>query len=217
MLSHELRNPLAAIGNAFEILRLKTRADPGAERVNQIIQRQFRHLTYLVDDLLEVSRVMTGKISLNPVETDLRHVVEESLNVLGQGGMLQHHGVTMDLEHVHVKGDTHRLQQVVTNLVGNAAKYSEPDRPIHVRLRREGDWALLDVRDEGIGMDAETLARVFDLFYQAKHGIEQTQGGLGIGLTLTQRLVELHGGSVSATSPGPGRGSCFTVRLPLSR
>jgi CheY-like chemotaxis protein len=177
-----------------------------------VIGRQVDHLRRLVDDLLDVGRVMTGKIVLERVPLDLARVVEHALGTLGAS--TRAHRIVTALEPVWVSGDATRLEQIVNNLVGNALKYTPAGATIHVRVGREGGEAVLRVADEGIGMSADLVPRVFDLFVQGTRGLDRAQGGLGIGLTLVRRLADLHGGIASAESPGEGRGSTFTVRLP---
>jgi signal transduction histidine kinase/ActR/RegA family two-component response regulator len=212
MLGHELRNPLAAIATAERVLNNVRGSEESAARARAVIGRQVDHLRRLVDDLLDVGRVMTGKIVLERVPLDLARVVEHALGTLGAS--TRAHRIVTALEPVWVSGDATRLEQIVNNLVGNALKYTPAGATIHVRVGREGGEAVLRVADEGIGMSADLVPRVFDLFVQGTRGLDRAQGGLGIGLTLVRRLADLHGGIASAESPGEGRGSTFTVRLP---
>ncbi|HEY4371569.1 MAG TPA: ATP-binding protein, partial [Burkholderiales bacterium] len=214
MLGHELRNPLSAISNASSLL---TAAGAGAPRVHsaaQVIGRQVTHMTHLVDDLLDVARVTTGKIALAMAPVDLAEVVDGAVETLAGAGRTAERRLDLQLEHAWVEGDRTRLEQVVINLVGNALRYTMPGGAIAVTLAIEGGNAVLTVVDDGIGIAPAALPRVFDLFFQAERSIDRKQGGLGIGLTLVRRLIELHGGGVTARSAGPGRGSTFTVTLP---
>ena len=216
MLGHELRNPMAAIGNAS---RLLGRADlPGAARSQTVgmLHRQVEHMRRLVDDLLDVSRVLAGKVSLDRQPQDLRAIVEHALATLRTGGQLDRHTLRTQLHGVPVQADAVRLEQVVINLVGNAAKYTPEGGSIEVRCGREGDQAVLAVRDDGVGMTPELIARAFDLFAQGDQELHRASGGLGLGLTLVRRLVQLHDGTIEAHSDGPGRGSTFTMRLPAA-
>jgi signal transduction histidine kinase/DNA-binding response OmpR family regulator len=216
MLAHELRNPLAPLRNALQILRLPEVGAAEAERALAMMDRQVQHLVRMVDDLLDVSRLLRGKVRLRlePVSLGeaLARAVETAQPVIDARG----HQLTVELpeEPVYLEGDLVRLAQVFANLLHNAAKYSEKAGPIAVSAAREGEWAVVRVRDQGVGIEAGLLPRVFDLFVQADASAARSQGGLGIGLTLVKRLVEMHGGAVSAWSAGPGRGAEFTVRLP---
>jgi PAS domain S-box-containing protein len=217
-LAHELRNPLAPIRNSLQILKM-----PGVDagtvgRSRDMMERQVHHLVRLVDDLLDVSRVMRGKIELRRERVELASVVARAVETVqplvdAQGHRL---GVSLPDESLPLDADPVRLAQVVGNLLTNAAKYTEPGGHIRLTAEREGDEAVLRVRDDGIGIAPEVLPRVFDLFVQVDHAATRSQGGLGIGLTLVKNLVEMHGGSVDARSAGLGRGSEFVVRLPIS-
>ncbi|HSE93113.1 MAG TPA: response regulator [Methylomirabilota bacterium] len=214
MLSHELRNPLGAITTAVRLLEVIGTADERATRAREVIGRQAGHLARMVDDLLDVARLTVGQIALDRAPIDLADVVARALDALRVSGRLEHHAVTVKADSITVDADFDRLEQVVTNLLVNAAKYTDRGGCIHVEVRADGDEAVVRVRDTGIGISAEMLPRLFDLFTQGRQALDRAQGGLGIGLTLVRRLVELHGGSVAAASEGPGRGSVFTVRLP---
>ena len=214
MLGHELRNPIASIVTAIHVLDRLTGGDERAQRAREVIARQAGHLGRLVDDLLDVSRVTTGRIVLNRRPIDLGASVARSVSTLLAARGHERRDVAVTAEPVWVEGDETRLEQVITNLLGNALKYTPQHGPIQVEVRAEGDDAVLRVVDSGIGLPAALLPRVFDLFVQGERGIERASGGLGVGLTLVRRLVELHGGHVRAESDGPGRGSVFTVRLP---
>lgn len=213
MLAHELRNPLAPIRTGLDVLALS-----GVEPESvELMQQQVEHLVRLVDDLLDVSRIMRGKIQLDIQPLDLSDVVRRAIEMSHSYIEEQHHQLTVELsdEPVWVQGDGIRLTQVVTNLLNNAAKYTDPGGQISVRLTRENGSAVLRVRDNGIGIDPDLLPHVFELFTQADRTADRAQGGLGIGLTLVLRMIEMHGGTVTAESAGTGRGSLFTVRLPL--
>jgi CheY-like chemotaxis protein/nitrogen-specific signal transduction histidine kinase len=219
MLGHEMRNPLAPIHNAMQIFRLKGAADPEVLELTEMVDRQIRQLTRLVDDLLDVARVREGRISLRMRTVDLKSVVAlaaESSDPLIQA---KKHVLTLSLPShaVEVEGDVGRLAQVVSNLLNNSAKYSEDGGHIEVSVAATGDAAVLRVRDTGIGMEPAMLPRVFDLFTQVNGSASRANGGLGIGLSLVRDVVELHGGSVRATSAGLGRGAEVIVILPLLR
>jgi PAS domain S-box-containing protein len=216
-LAHELRNPLAPIGNALEVLRAGARPEVQAEVV-AMLGRQLRQMVRLVDDLLDVSRITRGKISLREERVDLAAVVNSALETSRPliDAARQRVIVTLPPVPVCVTGDPTRLAQVVANLLNNAAKYTAEGGRIELAVAREDGTAVVRVRDEGIGMPAELLPRVFDLFVQADRSIERSRGGLGIGLTLVKSLVEMHGGTVEAKSAGPGHGSEFIVRLPAA-
>jgi signal transduction histidine kinase/CheY-like chemotaxis protein len=216
MLAHELRNPIAAIRNASYQLRHGTDA-AGVERCNALIERRSVLLGGLVDDLLDVSRITRGLIALHEESFDFAAIVRNAVASLQANLQEKRHQVvvTAPAHAVLVAGDPARIEQVVLNLVGNAIKYTDPGGHIGVEVEVEDGKAMLRVRDDGIGMSAEMLERVFDLFSQAERGLARSEGGLGVGLTIVRRLVELHGGSVDARSDGPGLGAEFLVRLPL--
>ena len=216
MLAHELRNPLAPIRNAVQVLELKADDAASVAWVRDVIDRQLTHLVRLVDDLLDVSRITQGKIRLQLEPIDLCAViaraVESSRPLIDQSG----HQLDVDTpeDPILVNGDGDRLTQVVTNLLNNAAKYTENAGRIRLSARAVDQGVTIRVRDTGIGIPAEMLTQVFELFAQANRSLDRSQGGLGIGLTLVRRLVEMHGGTVQAFSDGPGRGSEFVVHLP---
>lgn len=218
MLAHELRNPLAAVLNALYYLRTADTDPEALAQTRDVAERQVHHLARLVDDLLDVSRINSGKIQLRTKPIDvaaiLAHAVEAAKPVIES----RRHEVHIHVPDVPliVEADAARLEQVMTNLLTNAAKYTEPCGRIDLSAEREGTSALLRVRDDGIGIQPEVLSHIFDLFAQEPRSLDRSQGGLGIGLTLVKRLVELHGGRVLAESRGPGLGSEFLVRLPLS-
>ncbi|WP_312513298.1 ATP-binding protein [Massilia sp.] len=216
MLAHELRNPLAPISTGAHLLKLLHSDNAQITQTCAIIARQVEHMTSLVDDLLDVSRVTRGLVSLSTQVLDLRNVVGDAAEQIRPLITARRHKVVLDLPNgaVPVRGDHKRLVQVVANLLGNATKYTPEGGHITLRLKEDGrDW-LLEVSDDGIGMEPGLVTRVFDLFTQAERTPDRSQGGLGLGLALAKSLVELHGGSVSAASAGLGRGSTFTVRLP---
>jgi CheY-like chemotaxis protein len=213
MLGHELRNPLGAISNSLQILE-KDAGEEASRFARDVIFRQVRNLTRLIDDLLSMGRIVTGKILLNRAPLDLSKSVARAVGSLRAGGRLEHHDVSLTLEPVWAHGDEVRIEQIVTNLTGNAVKYTPAGGRIEVSVGAEGSDAVIRVEDGGIGIPAHLLPRIFDLFVQGDRSLDRTEGGLGIGLTLVRRLAELHGGSVNAVSFGPDRGSRFTVRLP---
>ena len=216
MLAHELRNPLAPLTNALHMLRPDGLEGAEAEEVRAIAERQVRHLTRLVDDLLDVSRINNGKIQLRKGRVDLGAAVARGVDSARPLIESRRHelSVALPAEPVPLEADAARLEQVLSNLLNNAAKYTEPGGRIDLQAGRDGDEAFVRIRDTGIGIAPELLPRVFDLFTQEERSLDRSQGGLGIGLTLVRRLVELHGGSVVASSGGVGRGSEFVVRLP---
>jgi signal transduction histidine kinase len=214
MLGHELRNPLSPIVTAVALLKMRGLAQA---REIGIIERQVQHLTRLVDDLLDTSRITRGKVELHKEPVELAAVVAKAVEMSGPLFADRGHHLTIDVPAagLEVHGDPVRLQQVVTNLLTNAARYTPPGGHVHVEARREEGEALLAVTDDGQGIAEELLPRVFDLFVQGPRAIDRREGGLGIGLTLVKSLVQLHGGQVEARSEGPGQGSTFVVRLPL--
>jgi len=216
MLGHELRNPLAPIVTSLGVM---ARRDPQASAPQRlVIERQVAHLSRLVDDLLDVSRIASGKIRLNLERLDLRSIVERALELVEPALEARMHRpeVTLPAEPVWVKGDPLRLAQVVSNLLTNAAKFSRVEERIAVDLRLDGEDARLTVTDEGVGIQPQLLARVFERFVQGQQALQRAEGGLGLGLAIAQSLVVLHHGQISAESDGPGRGSRFIVTLPLA-
>ena len=214
MLSHELRNPLAAIGNASQVLVDLERQHAFGGRAVEIIHRQTKHLSRLVDDLLDVGRVTAGKIALTRERVNLADVVEKSLAVYLVAGRLQDYRTEVELAPVWVNGDADRLSQIIDNLLTNSIKYTPVGGLIRVQTLLEGDEAVMRITDSGIGIAPDLLPRVFDLFTQEQRSLDRAQGGIGVGLTLVRRLVELHGGRVDAYSEGVSKGSTFSVRLP---
>ncbi len=216
MLAHELRNPLAPLLNSLYVLR-GGGADPETvEETRQMMERQVRHLTRLVDDLLDISRITRGKIQLRTEPVELGQVVTRAVESHRHmfDARRQQLTVSLPIRPVRLEADPVRLTQVLGNLLTNAAKYSEEGGRVWLTAAQEGNLAVIQVRDEGIGIAPDMLDRVFELFTQADRSLDRSQGGLGIGLTLVRRLVEMHGGSVVAHSDGLGKGSTFTVRLP---
>jgi signal transduction histidine kinase/CheY-like chemotaxis protein len=214
MLGHELRNPLAAISNAVTIVRSELHTPEQLKFAGDVIARQSQHLKRLIDDLLDVGRVMTGKIMISRSPLDLATSVRHVASTLRTAGRLTDRVIEIDAESAWVSGDPTRIEQIVTNLLVNAATYTAPGARIRVEVRGTQELATLRVTDNGIGISADNLPRVFDLFFQAEPTAERAHSGLGIGLTLVRRLVELHGGSVTAASEGKGKGAAFEVRLP---
>ncbi len=217
-LAHELRNPLAPIRNSLQILKMPRVDAATVERSRDMMERQVHHLVRLVDDLLDVSRVMRGKIELRKERVELATVVARAVETVqplvdAQGHQLS---VRLTADSLPVDADPVRLAQVVGNLLTNAAKYTEPHGRIWLTAEREGGMAVLRVRDTGIGVAPQMLPRIFELFVQVDHASTKAQGGLGIGLTLVKNLVEMHNGTVEARSEGLGKGSEFVVRLPVS-
>ena len=217
MLGHELRNPLAPLMNSIEVFRRGGAGEELTARLHEVMARQVVHLTRLVDDLLDASRVSRGRIELQRETLMLGHVLREAVettrDLLAQRG---HRLAVRGLEQgLAVSGDRVRLLQVFQNLLNNAAKYTDPGGDIPLEMAREGPDVCVRLTDTGIGISPEMLPSVFDLFMQAPAGVGHAQGGLGIGLTLARMLTELHGGRVTVDSAGPGRGSTFSVTLPL--
>jgi signal transduction histidine kinase/ActR/RegA family two-component response regulator len=216
MLAHELRNPLAPISTGAHLLKLLHSDNAQITQTCAIIARQVDHMTGLVDDLLDVSRVTRGLVSISTQVLDLRKVIDDAAEQIRPLISTRRHSVVLDLppDPAAVKGDHKRLVQVVANLLNNANKYTPEGGRIELRLMEDGPDHVLTVSDDGIGMEPQLVARVFDLFTQAERTPDRSQGGLGLGLALAKSLVELHGGTVQAHSGGLGQGSTFTVRLP---
>ena len=217
MLSHELRNPLAAIRNAAQLIQMERNPDPIQLEAQEMLDRQVAQLTRLVDDLLDVSRISTGRVRLKIESVDLRDVVRRAVEIVRPQVDRKGQTLTLSLPEkaLRVLGDDVRLEQVIVNLLNNANKYTDRSGLLAVELRTEGDEAVLCVRDNGIGIEPEVLPRIFDLFTQADQSLTRAQGGLGVGLALVQSLVTMHGGRIEAHS-APGQGSEFIVRLPCA-
>ncbi|WP_363506201.1 response regulator [Burkholderia sp. LMU1-1-1.1] len=214
MLGHELRNPLSAISSAASLIGLPGVSTDGVQRAKKIIQRQSQHLGRIVDDLLDLSRAMSGKILLNRAPLDLSALVAHTLETFRATGRSGEYQLIQDLDAGWIDGDPTRLEQIASNLIDNALKYTPPGGRIEVRTWTENDDVVLSVRDTGVGISADLLPHVFDVFVQGSSTLDRAQGGLGIGLSLVRRLTELHGGSIEAESKGPGGGSTFTLRMP---
>ncbi|XYJ08913.1 response regulator [Telluria sp. B2] len=215
MLGHELRNPLSAISSAAALIDMPGAGPEMASRARQIIGRQSQHLSRIVDDLLDLSRAMSGKILLERRPVDMASLVGACLDTFRATGRTAGYRINVDLAPNWVDGDPTRLEQIATNLIDNALKYTPVGGSIDIVIGAEGDDVLLTVSDTGVGIAPDLLPHVFDVFVQGSISLDRAQGGLGIGLALVRRLVELHGGSVSATSGGAGgAGSAFTIRLP---
>ncbi len=216
MLGHELRNPLAPIVTALRIM--KTKGLGPHEREHAVVERQVAHVARLVEDLLDVSRLTRGRVELKPQRLELATAVDDA--VAATSALLRERGqrlaIDVPRDGLPLDADGPRLVQVIANLLSNAAKYSAPGSAIELRAGRRGACVELSVCDEGIGVPPDLLPRVFDLFVQGRRTIDRADGGLGLGLTIVRRLVELHGGSVTAASAGPGRGSTFTISLPAA-
>jgi PAS domain S-box-containing protein len=217
MLAHELRNPLAPIRNSLQILKQPAANSEMREQAREMAERQVKHMALLLDDLLDVARISNGRIELRIQTVDLTALVRRTVEAVRPFVEEQRHELIVSLPPtaVHTSGDPTRLDQVLTNLLNNAAKYTKPGGKIWLTVESAGQEACLRIRDNGIGIAADVLPRIFDLFVQAQRREDRTQAGVGIGLTLVRRLVELHQGSVEALSDGPGQGSEFIVRLPL--
>ena len=215
LLAHELRNPLAPLRNGLQVLRLAQGDAEMTEQARNLMERQLEHMVRLIDDLLDVSRISRGKLQLRKERTTLAEAVEYALEVCGL--MVKDHQLTLELpeEPVYIDADKTRLAQAVCNLISNAAKYTDPGGRIWVTAERQGSDAVISVKDTGVGIPADMLPRVFDMFVQVDRSLEKSQGGLGVGLAIVKRLVEMHGGTVEGRSEGYGQGSEFVIRLPI--
>jgi NO-binding membrane sensor protein with MHYT domain/CheY-like chemotaxis protein len=214
MLGHELRNPLASISNAVHLLQHSEPNSDHRQFAQDVIARQSLHLTRIVDDLLDVGRAIAGKMLLHREPIDVHVTVAEALRTLGAAGTTAGRRVELEGASVWVNADRTRIEQVINNLVSNAVQHTATGGRIAVRVEALADAVELTVSDDGAGMDGETAARAFELFFQALQGPERKRGGLGIGLTLARRIVELHGGAIEVASDGLGCGANFTLRLP---
>ncbi|WP_442497158.1 PAS domain S-box protein [Methylobacter sp. sgz302048] len=216
MLAHELRNPLAPIRNAVQLLKMLEPTDPKLAWSRNVIDRQVTHMARLLDDLLDVARIMQGKIRLNMERFELTEILNNAIET--SRPLIESRGQELIISQTTtppwIEGDRIRLAQVLSNLLNNAAKYTSEGGKITLSVMREDSSAVIEVRDTGIGISPDILPQIFDLFTQADHSLAHAQGGLGIGLTLVRELIEIHGGTVTASSAGIGQGSTFTVRLP---
>jgi signal transduction histidine kinase len=217
MLGHELRNPLAAIAGASSILSSPRVPDDMAERARSILRRQINNLSRLVDDMLDVSRTLAGKITLVKRPVELSNIVTVALSAFRSSGRLQRHDVSVDFSNAWIDGDEVRMEQVVSNLIGNAIKFTPPGGSIAIKVEASEGDAMLTISDSGRGIPADLIDKVFDPFVQGGQTADRAQGGLGLGLALVKTIVELHGGTVSARSEGGGLGSKFTVQVPRIR
>ena len=217
MLAHELRNPLAAMHNAVNVLRLPDAPPDVSASMSGMLERQVRQMARLVDDLLDVSRITRGTIELRRQTVDLVPVLNQAVeDIRALAGSLDHQLlVTIPAEPIFIDGDPARLTQTIGNLLNNGCKFMNPGGALSLSLERDGDQAVIRVRDRGIGLRSDQISRIFDMFMQVNTSLERPVSGLGIGLTLVRNLVELHGGSVEARSEGLGFGSEFVVRLPV--
>jgi signal transduction histidine kinase/ActR/RegA family two-component response regulator len=219
MLGHELRNPLAPIRNAVKIMKQRGSDDPDLCWARDVVDHQVRQLSQLVDDLLEISRVTSGKVRLHKEPVDVATIVAFAVETSRPVLDAQHHRLSIALppQPVMVAADSTRMAQVLSNLLNNASKYTNPGGQIRLAAAREGSEVAFRVRDNGIGIPPEMLSTIFDLFTQVDHSLDHSQGGLGLGLTLVRSVVEMHGGTVRAESDGLSRGSEFIVKLPVLR
>jgi len=216
-LAHELRNPLAPIRTGLDILRIRSGDAQATQRATDIMERQLRQMVRLVDDLLDVSRINTGKFAIKMGRVELKAVVNDALEVVRSYIELHGHELVLDLPDrpVFLHGDATRLAQILSNLLNNAAKYTNRGGRVTLSGHVEDKTLVLEVQDTGIGLAPEMLDSVFEMFVQVDSTLERTNAGLGVGLSLARKLVELHGGTITARSEGLGRGSCFSVRLPI--
>ncbi|HET9266633.1 MAG TPA: response regulator, partial [Vicinamibacterales bacterium] len=217
MLAHELRNPLAPIRNAGELLSRTVAADPEARSALATVERQVKHLTRLVDDLLDISRITQGRIELHRGAVRLEQVIAQAVEAVDPLIRQQRHRITIvnSRKPLVVNADPERLVQCVGNILTNAAKYTPPNGEIRVESGEEQGEARIAITDNGVGLPADLLPHVFDLFVQGQRTLDRAQGGLGVGLTIVRRLIEMHGGAITATSAGLNQGSTFEIRLPV--
>jgi signal transduction histidine kinase len=216
MLGHELRNPLSAISSAASIIAFEGVKPETASRAKVIIQRQSQHLSRIVDDLLDLGRVMSGKILLNKQPLELARLVSTCVDTLKATGRTSEYALTVRADAAWIDADPTRVEQIVTNLLDNAVKYTPPGGTIDIEVRPDADQAILELRDSGVGISSDLLPHIFDVFVQGERSLDRAQGGLGVGLALVRQIVALHGGTVSAHSAGVGQGSTFVIRLPRS-
>jgi CheY-like chemotaxis protein len=217
-LAHELRNPLAPMRNGLQLMKLAQGNAEGIERARTLLERQLGQMVRLVDDLLDLSRISRGTVELRRARVSLAAVVRQAVETSQPAIEAAGHAFTLEVpeEPIVVDADEVRLAQAIANLLNNAAKYTEAGGRIRLAVTREGDGAVVTVEDNGVGVSPEMLPRLFEMFTQVDRSLERSQGGLGIGLAIVKRLVEMHGGSVTAYSAGVGKGSRFVVRLPLA-
>jgi len=214
MLSHELRNPLAALTAAAHVLKLANPGDAAAVKARAVVERQTKHMARLVGDLLDISRVAMGKVALERERFNLGEVVGAVVGTWRASGRLERHKVSVEITSAWVDADRARMEQIASNLLDNAVKFTAAGRRISVSVRTEGEHAVLQIADEGQGLTRDATEHVFGLFVQGERGLDRSAGGLGVGLALVKRLTEMHGGTVVATSLGLGKGATFTVTLP---
>jgi len=216
LLAHELRNPLAPVLNAVNVMRMKETEDPDLRWCREVIERQAKQLTRLVDDLLDVSRITLGKIKVRPERVEVATVIAGAVEISRPLIDSHHHELTVSMpeDPIALNGDPARLTQVVANLLNNATKYQNEGGRIELLVEQAGHEAVITLRDCGIGIPPHMLSEVFELFSQGERTLTRSQGGLGIGLSLAKTVVEMHGGTVSAASEGVDRGSEFVIRLP---
>jgi CheY-like chemotaxis protein len=216
VLAHELRNPLAPVKNSLEIIK-RAHSDLGLlDHARETMERQLSHMVRLIDDLLDVSRITHNRLELRKSICELRSIIEQAVQTVQPLADSRGHRLSAQLPDtpIQLNADPVRLTQVFINLLENACKYTEPGGLVQLTVESSGNQVVVSVEDSGMGIEADVLPTIFDMFTRADQSLERQQGGLGLGLTLVRRLVELHGGTVDATSDGRGRGSRFTVRLP---
>ena len=216
-LAHELRNPLAPLRNGLQILRLGQDDLHVTAQAREMMERQLSQMVRLVDDLLDLSRISRGTIELRKQRIELAHIVQQAVETSGPIIEEAGHQLTIDLppSAIYVDADSARMVQVFSNILNNAAKYTEPGGEIRLSVRRQNDHVVVSVKDDGIGIPAEMLPYVFEMFTQVDQNLDRSRGGLGIGLSIVKQLVGMHEGSVECKSNGPGTGSEFIVRLPV--
>jgi len=216
-LAHELRNPLAPLRTGLQVLRLNPTGST-ADAAREMMERQLGHMVHLVDDLLDVSRISRGKVELKRERLSLKTIVESAIETSRPSIDEAHHTLTLKLpsEPVYIDGDLTRLAQAVSNILTNAAKYTPQGGRIELVAKQEATRAVISITDNGVGIPSELTTSVFEMFAQVNRNLNRSQGGLGIGLALVKRLIEMHGGTIEAQSPGAGKGSTFTIRLPIA-
>jgi CheY-like chemotaxis protein/nitrogen-specific signal transduction histidine kinase len=214
MVSHELRNPIAALSSASRLLEMVDPGSDAARHAREVISRQTKHTARLIEDLLDTSRVVMGKAYLQPEVFDLAAVASSLVETWRSAGRLSNHRVTLTTSPVWIRADRSRVEQILSNLLDNALKFSPEGSECTLSAAREGSHAVLSVADQGPGLTPEMMPRVFDLFVQGSQGLARKSGGMGIGLALVKRLTELQGGTVAVASEGDGKGAVFTVRFP---